>query len=86
MISKFLRGGEVGRDLTNFSALYKKRRYEKNMFSRDNVIRVLLAGVRGPGKQGNEAGCVATSAVSQLEWFLRRCIRRLQIWSHRSRS
>ena len=80
MIFKFLRGGAVGvvgRDLTNFSALYKKRPHEKNIFNRDNVIRVLLAGVRGPGKQGNEAGCAATSAVSQLEWFLRGCIRRL---------
>ncbi len=56
MIFKFLRGGEVrvvGRDLTNFSALYKKRPHEENIFNRDNVIRVLLAGVRGPGKQGN---------------------------------
>ena len=47
--------------------LDKNRDHEEDILNRVDVMRVLLTGVRGPGKifgQGDKAGCAATSAVS----------------------
>src|SRR6266496_4311948 len=78
-VSKFRGRWRSGWRLDQSFRSCKTRVHEQNTFNGFDVMRVLLTDVRRPGKifgQGNKTGSFDT-AVSQVDWFLRRRLRRL---------